>query len=535
MRISTLTALLAAATTLSIAGLASATSSANGVFYVHGTGDQAPPTSAASAQYASGGVVDAYWQQGTLDKYSTSPDGSGKWSYGAAGYPGGSKAAYDSASWGAVADQLQAYYMSGNGGAIYHITVVTHSNGSNPLRYLQAHPTAVTPGGNTVSTVLSHVSRVIYIAGDNGGTPLADKVTTSGSFANIGNDIVSFFGGGSYNTPAVVQQVQANMGTYNGNGTFGVGSAPGGISTQYLYGTGVYAAIWSGDAWCGGYPQTVGLKAAQVYGWGSSSATTDGFIGTTTATLTNSCEYMSGGTLYWSGSTPCNVSSKLVGINGMPGNSGDTRLNHNQSHRDCHGFSSTVASNIHGAMSNTFSAPADYSISSAAMACDATTAWTSALGKDSSGNSWTWKQYGCTSTQKASTSTVWRDCYDAYGYSAAATATFTSSNVSDGWTSTDYAAANYNHSVSTSTDGGVTYATYQYTSTTACPDSWLGDGVCDLCLVAKYGFDSASGQTQDDDCVTAASGGTNYCSDLGPTYKNGVYQWDSVASYTVTH
>jgi hypothetical protein len=41
-------------------------------------------------------------------------------------------------------------------------------------------------------------------------------------------------------------------------------------------------------------------------------------------------------------------------------------------------------------------------------------------------------------------------------------------------------------------------------SASGCSDSWKGDGTCDLCLVAKYGYDAAPGQENNDDCANMA-------------------------------
>ena len=515
MRESTKFALaVAAVASLAIPKAAWATDGSHGVFFVHGTGDQSRPSSNHGFQATNDGATSAYWTQSALQSFVTSPDGTGQWSYGVAGYQGGTYAAYDPNSWGVIGDQLWDYYMYGNAGAVYHVVVVTHSNGSNPIRYMMAHPGSTTPGGVSVSSILGVISRAIFIAGDNMGTPLADKVTSSGSLANIANDIVSFFGGGSYANAAVQAQVQANMHTYNTNGTFATGSSPGGISTQYLYGTGVNATLWSSEAWCGGYAQSVGLKAAQVYGWGSSSATTDGFIGSVNYSMTDGA-----------GATQT-ISSKLVGVNGMPGSVGDTRLNHNQSRRNCDGFASTVANNIRGAMSGTFTAtPPDYTLSPGQYACDMIDVHNFSLGTDSSNNVWTSHNYGCSASQQASNTTVWRDCLTGYGNNAGLVMPTDYANSQVAYSQ----AANYTHQVTT---GNGTYGT---TATSACPDTWLGDGKCDMCLLAKYGYDSQSGQTADDDCVTAAPGHTNICYDVIPAYKNGTYQFDFYQGYYTYH
>lgn len=463
------TAILAAVATLGVSTAASAAvSEANGVFFIHGTGDYTPPTSSSSARTPSGGTaISSYWTSSSLATMTTAPQG-GSWSYGVAGYQGASQNAQT--SWGVVADQLYDYYYSGNSGQIYNIVAVTHSNGSNPIRYLLAHPTAVTPKGRSASSVIAVIKKVIFLAGDNKGTPLADKVTSSGTIANIGNSILSFFGGSSWNNPAVQQQIQANMATYNTNGTFATGTSPGGVPAVALYGSNVYAAVWSSDAWCGDYTLTAGLKAAQIYGWGSASAATDGFIGTASASYVGSLPY-----------------------------AGDDRLNHNQSRRSCHGVGSRIASEIHGAMGGSFAAtPADYTIAPAAQACNAT--W---RGTDSNNVFW----YGCTSAMRTDAATD-HDCFVSYGADNGYVAP-------SNYASTPFAvAANYDN-------GGA-----------GCSDTWLGDGECDLCLVAKYGYDAANGGTGPDDCVNKGAGTTNVCSSIAYNYNLAKTQY---LSYTASH
>jgi len=475
MRASTNAAIMAmviagvGATTMFASRTALAAPGADGVFFVHGTGNQPTPTTQVNP---TGGVVSAYWTQSSINTMIKDPAG-GNWTYGAAGYSGATYNALSTAY--NVGTQLEQFYRQN--AAVLNIVLVTHSNGNNPVRYMMAHPTYLDQQGTPYGTELSWVRRVIFIAGDNTGTPLADKVTQSGTFANIANDIISAFGLGNYNNPAVLQQVQATMATYNGNGTFASGTTPGGIGTYYVYGTNVYANIFSGDAWCGGYATTVGLKACQIYGWGSSSAATDGFIGVN--------------------------SSTYVGTAGM---SGDSRLNHNQSRQSCHGSGATVASLAHGAQSGAFTAiPPDYTISPIAQACNATVqGWQTA--SPYAGNFY-W--YGCTSAMRTDGNTDF-DCQTSYG----------------GDNGYDLSAAEY------PTTQSSYFVNSYYSGGTGCSDSWLGDGQCDLCLMAKYGYDSASGSTQDDDCVNLGTGTNNSCADLADYDQTGAIGY---YGYTAKH
>ncbi len=517
----------AAAATLAVAGVAGATSTANGVFFVHGTGDYADAVSP-TLNPTSGTAVKNYWMQFSLDKMRTSPVDGSKWNYGVAGYAGAAQNAQT--TYATVGAQMFNFYHSY--GPLLNMVVVTHSNGSNPVRYLLAHPTAMIAdnGGSTCAAKLfggtcagttypGIVKRVVMIAGDNSGTPLADLVTSSGSFANIGNELVKFFGGGSYNVPAVYQQIQANMTTYNGNGTFATNAAPGVAPSYYVDGTAVYATIGSSDAACGydendpdatgscgtckwydapcwisngvcnakkaaaravdvagGYATTAALYAAAKYGWGSFSASTDGFIGVNSAT--------SFGSYGWS----------------------DARFNHNQSRRSCHGGGTQLASLIHGAMGNTFDTiPADYTTPLGVQACNTTTSgWQSA--SPYAGN-FLWS--GCTQAMSTDGATDF-DCQSTLGGD--------NGNVLP---ASEHAGTSSSYFVNSYYSGG-----------TGCSDTWRGDGECDLCLLAKYGADSAPGTSGADDCVDKGTGTTNHCADLA--YYDQTSAW-GYYSYTANH
>ena len=226
-----------------------------GVVFVHGTGDQ----SVSSA-------TTGYWTQKSIDTMRNGRP------YLIVGYPGASCAGFSQCSWGPIVDQIVPWV---NANGITSYTVITHSNGSSPLRYMLGHTGAVSAKGYAVNLVTSKISQVIFSAPDLTGTPLADQVTTSGSFLNIANSVVEFFGGGSYNNPAVLQQRTDNMRVYNSNGTFAGtlgATSVGGKPISVVRGNRVYANLFSSDAHCGGYLYSIGLKAAALLGWGSFSA-----------------------------------------------------------------------------------------------------------------------------------------------------------------------------------------------------------------------------------------------------------------------
>lgn len=110
---------------------------ANSIFFVHGTGD-----------YTQSTAVSSYWTQSSLDtmRYVNGT----YYAYGVAGYQGAAKNALNSAY--DVASQLETHLANNGWGPV---VVVTHSNGSNPWRYIAAHGTATAAGGHSYSTLMS--------------------------------------------------------------------------------------------------------------------------------------------------------------------------------------------------------------------------------------------------------------------------------------------------------------------------------------------------------------------------------------------
>ncbi|WP_257460091.1 hypothetical protein [Archangium lipolyticum] len=432
---------LLGATCAALLGASGVAQAADGVVFVHGTGDQ----SVSSA-------TTGYWTQSAIDTMRTGRP------YLIVGYPGASCAGFSQCSWGSIVDQIVPWMDANN---ITSFTVITHSNGSSPLRYMLGHTGAVSAKGHAVSTVTSRISQVIFSAPDLTGTPLADQVTTSGSFLNIANSVVEFFGGGSYNNPAVVQQRTDNMRVYNSNATFaGAQGATtvGGKPISVVRGNRVYANIFSSDAYCGGYMYTIGLKAAALLGWGSFNASTDGFIGSDSS--------------------------------GYFGNIiiDDARLNHHQSRRGCHNSGNLIAKKV---ASLTIPPPSqqtytpETNVQGAALACNN---YAAAYATDFMTGNTVWK-YGCSSTQ-LNNGYVEPDCLISYGYSSSYRIPST---------------ASWNPFLNPA---------YYPTWGEVCPDSWHGDGICDACLISKYGFDATTGSTGANDCVQAPPGGSNWCADL---------------------
>ncbi len=421
-----------------------------GVVFIHGTSDQGSVSAATS-----------YWTSGAIGTMAAG------YPYLVVYYPGGSNAAFSQGAWGPIVDQTEAWMKSAN---ISSLVVVTHSNGNNPLRYLLQHPTSKSAAGNSASVMTNAIVSAITIAGDYKGTPLANQVTTSGSFLSIANAVVQFFGGGTYANPAVVAQRTDNMATYNANGTF-AGSAGAatmdGVPTYTIAGTGVDANFFSGAAYCGGYFTSLGLELTRCLGWGCGGCA-DGFIG---------CD-----------------SAMYLGTNIQS----DSTLNHNQSRQACHGAGNTTANIVQKYLVQAAAATAADTVESpASTACNA--AW---QGYDGNGNYW----QGCPSGASYTPSSGnYFSCLISNGASGGV-------SVPSGYASTPYANTGY----------------YWGENYSGCLDSWRGDGVCDLCLVAKYGYDGLPGAASGgNDCVNNGPGTQNVCANIYFDSYYGIWDYET--------
>jgi hypothetical protein len=160
-------------------------------------------------------------------------------------------------------------------------------------------------------------------------------------------------------------------------------------------------------------------------------------------------------------------------------------LNHNQSRRACHGAGDFVSAAIGGVQPQSLTASesaGESPVPPSAQACNATVkTW------DSSSR---YFFYGCPGSTA--------DCFVSYGHDGSLVAP-------DDFAETEYA-------------------------TLGCDDAKRGDGVCDLCLIAKYGYDVREGSAGGaDDCVPAS---TNECRDVAWDAQAGA---DVLTTYVATH
>jgi hypothetical protein len=326
--------------------LASTTASAkNAVIYVHGTADWNPGgvymncngaqcvfdpiywgSSSACGTYSCGlfgwftcddscwlwgsGAAENYWESGNVSSMANGEN------YLVVSYQGLSNA--PTVGWGQVVDQIQEYVQTFG---ITDITIVTHSDGANVIRYAEAHPTQPSPtgSGNTWnSAVGSRLAATILMAGTNKGTPLADEVYTLINLPIIGDIADLLIGSAGYVGPAVLYQEQANMQAANYNWTFGATPDEGQSYTSYwlngaylwdFAGQGTSYNVFGGQ--CDSYWEAFGLwTVSGLVGWNwygdNPSGNTDGFVGQDSATY--------------------------IGMQWMTSNN---QQNHNQSRRAC--------------------------------------------------------------------------------------------------------------------------------------------------------------------------------------------------------
>ncbi|MFD2167660.1 esterase/lipase family protein [Thalassotalea euphylliae] len=163
---------------------------------------------------------------------------------------------------GCLASQLNSFISSKN---ISELTLITHSNGGNVVRWILSNPTYDSRYPQIVSTT----NKVIALAPSSGGTPLADAVTQGNVFETSLGWILGF------DSDAVKQQQVAWMAYYNDTWLYGTSGRPSLPSTfKSVIGSDVDSAIWDGDSYCGGYFNQVALETTQ--NWLNSCS--DGFL-----------------------------------------------------------------------------------------------------------------------------------------------------------------------------------------------------------------------------------------------------------------
>jgi hypothetical protein len=169
---------------------------------------------------------------------------------------------WDSRASGCLAGQLHNFITSRG---ITDLVVITHSNGGNVMRWILSNPTY----DSRYPLIIQRTRWVNALAPSSAGTPLADAVIAG----NVFEAALGWLLG--YQNDAVRQQQVSWMAHYNANNLLGTAGRPGTPKGFWnVVGTDVRAAVWSGNAYCGGYWENVGLSVTQA--WLSSCS--DGFL-----------------------------------------------------------------------------------------------------------------------------------------------------------------------------------------------------------------------------------------------------------------
>ncbi|QDF76843.1 MULTISPECIES: hypothetical protein [Shewanella] len=158
---------------------------------------------------------------------------------------------WDDAAAGCLAGQLTQFIDNKN---IKDLTLLTHSNGGNVVRWLLSNPT----WDSRYPKIISATSKVIALAPSSGGTPLADAVTQGNVFETSLGWLLG------YGSNAVKQQQVSWMSSYNNSWLYGTTGRPALPSPfEVVVGSDVDSAIWDGDSYCAGYQYQVALETTQ--------------------------------------------------------------------------------------------------------------------------------------------------------------------------------------------------------------------------------------------------------------------------------
>lgn len=203
---------------------------------------------------------------------------------------------WDSRAAGCLAGQLHSFVTTRN---ITDLVVLTHSNGGNVMRWIMSNPTY----DSRYPTIIQRIRWVNALAPSSAGTPLADAVMNG----NVFESALGWLMG--YKSDAVRMQQRSWMAHYNANNLYGTAGRPALPKGFWsVVGSDVRVAIWSGNAYCGGYHLNLGLEVTKA--WLNSCA--DGFL---------ECSSQAAAGRVWFYDTQRTSSSYV--------------LNHNQSRRQC--------------------------------------------------------------------------------------------------------------------------------------------------------------------------------------------------------
>ena len=172
---------------------------------------------------------------------------------------------WDEEAAGCTANQLIAFIDSKK---ITDLTVYTHSNGANIIRWILSNPTY----DARYLRLSQSIKQVIAIAPSSAGTPLADEAINGSYFSGAVGWLLG------YQTDSVKQQRVGDMALYNDHILFGTTGRPSlPVPFRTVIGSDVAASPFSSASYCNGYWFNTGLKVTQAYLEGCS----DGFLNCT--------------------------------------------------------------------------------------------------------------------------------------------------------------------------------------------------------------------------------------------------------------
>ncbi|WP_058535580.1 hypothetical protein [Legionella saoudiensis] len=209
-----------------------------GIAFIHGTGDHR---------------VDAYgdyWKVDFIDRVTQGLANPGNYIVTHCNY---NNYMWDEAAGECTVDQLLNFIHEKN---ISSLTVYTHSNGGNVLRWILSNPTY----SNRYMELKKYIRRVVALAPSSTGTPLADLVLSGHIISSSLSWILGF------NGDAIKQQRVGDMRIYNEElllGTKGRPSLP--VPFNPVIGTDVVASPLSSGSYCNGYLLNSGLKITKLY------------------------------------------------------------------------------------------------------------------------------------------------------------------------------------------------------------------------------------------------------------------------------
>lgn len=214
---------------------------------------------------------------------------------------------WDSRASGCLAEQLTNFI---NSKGITKLTMVTHSNGGNIVRWIMSNPT----WDSRFPNIINKTTRVIALAPSSGGTPLADAVVVGNSFEKSLGWLLGFANN------AVKQQQVSWMASYNASWLYGTPGRPSLPRTfESVVGSDVDSAIWDGDSYCGGYQNQVALEVTQNW----LDRCSDGFLNCSSQSLAGS-----------------------VWFTDKSRTRGREPLSHQQSRRDCFNLPNVISNRI---------------------------------------------------------------------------------------------------------------------------------------------------------------------------------------------